>query len=810
MQRLLQDLRFALRQLRKSPGFATTTILTLALGIGATTAIFSLVNAVLLRPLPFPQQDRLVWLHAANHPSDGIAAPDNLSYPDFFDWRAQQHSFTGIAAYRSNDATLTGVGDAQRLPTSTVSSDLFRVLGVRPLLGRDLSLNDEKAGAHVAMLSYGLWRTTFGGARDIVGRAITLDGQSYQVAGVMPANFSFPILNPPVTLWTTAGDDGQFFPQRGLTVLEVIGRLKPGLSVAQAKADLDVIAHNLAVQFPESNKTHPAVIAKPELEQLVGDTRPALRVLFSAVALVLLIACVNVAGLSLARASRRRSDIALQAALGARPGEIARQILVESVFLSTLAGLAGVALAAAIVAWLPRLVPEDLPRLDQVSIDGPMLAFAIAVSLLTGLLFGVLPAWRMSRFDPLLALREGGRGHTSARGQHRLQGWLIVAEISVCLVLLIGSGLLIRSFIRVLNVNPGFDARNVLTVGLNVPVKRYPREQRIEFYHRLFARVRALPGVESVSAGFPLPLSGNSIDISIAIEEHPVPKADEPSVNMAVVSPDFFRTMRIPILAGREFTARDDTQAKPVIIINDKFAHQYFPGENPIGKRIKCRLGDGTVNAPMREVVGVVGNVKREGLTADADPQYYLPWEQAVITAPALCIRAAGDPKLLIGPVRAQLSELDRDVPLYRAGTLEESVYRAASQPRFQTWLLTSFAGMALLLCAIGLYGLLSYMVVERSTEIGVRVALGAQRGDVLGLILGRGFLLAAGGVGIGLGASALLTGYLSNMLFGIQPLDGVTFASVTAVLLLVSVVSSSVPAYRAALLDPMKTLRDQ
>jgi predicted permease len=810
MQRLLHDLRFAIRQLRKSPGFAVTTILTLALGIGATTAIFSLVNAVLLRPLPFPQQDRLVSLLELDQAA-GATVPGHLSYPDFFDWRKQQHSFTAIASYRDNGATLTGAGDAQQLTSDVVSSDFFQVLGVHPMLGRDFLKSEEKPDTHAAILSHQLWQSTFGGARDIVGSTITLDGRSYTVAGVMPPTFSFPIQNPPVVLWTSIGDDTQFFTQRGASLLEVIGRLAPGASVAQAKAGLDVIASNLATQFPDTNKMHPSVMAKPVLDQLVGDTRPALRILFAAVGLVLLIACANVAGLLLARASRRRSDIALQAALGASPSEIIRQILVESLVLSTIAGACGIALSVAAIRWLPRLVPTNLlPRMDQVGLDGNVLAFATVASVLTGLLFGVLPAWRMSRFDPLLALREGSRGMTGGRRQHRVQSWLLVAETALGLVLLIGSGLLIRSFVRVLNVDPGFDARHVLSASLSLPPARYPRAQKIDFYHRMFARLAALPGVESVSAGFPLPLSGNNIDIDVAIEGRPVAKGDQPSEQVAIVTPEFFRTLRIPVLAGREFTAADDTKGKPVIIINDRFARKYFPGENPIGKRIRAGLGDGAVEAPMRQIVGVVGNVKGVGLTADALPQYYLPWEQAVITSPALAVRASGDPTALIASLRSVVSDMDPQIPLYQAAALQESLYRSAANPRFQTLLLTSFAAMALLLCGIGLYGLLSYMVVQRSAEIGLRVALGAQRTDVLALILGRGMSLAGAGVAIGLGASVFLTKYLTSMLFSVQPLDSVTFASVPAILLLVALAASSLPAYRAARLDPIKTLRDQ
>jgi putative ABC transport system permease protein len=810
MQRLLHDLRFALRQLRKSPGFALTTILTLALGIGATTTIFSLVNAVLLRPLPFPEQDRLVWLQIESRTA-GVAVPGNVSYPDFFDWRLQQRSFSGIASYRNGSVTLTGAGDAQELTSEIVSKEFFQVLGVHPRLGREFRAEEEKPDAHAAMLSHQLWQSAFGSAPDIVGRSITLDGESYLVAGVMPPGFSYPIQNPPIALWTSIGEEKQFFKQRGADVLEIMGRLKQGASLANAKAEMDVIARNLAAQYPDSNKQQTSVMAKTLLEQLVGDTRPALRILFGAVALVLLIACANVAGLLLARASRRRSDIALQAALGASPSEIIRQILVESLVLSLIAGACGVALSAAAMRGLPALVPKNmLPRMEHLSADGAVLAFAVAASVLTGLLFGVLPAWRMSRFDPLLALREGSRAMTSGRRQYRMQSWLLVAETALGLVLLVGSGLLIRSFVRVLDVDPGFDAHGVLTTAINLPGVRYPRQQRIEFYHRLFARLSALPGVQSVSAGFPLPLSGNNINIDVAIEGRPVASGDQPSENLALVTPDFFRTLRIPILAGRAFTAADNTTGKQVIIINDRFARKYFPGENPVGKHVQAGLGDGTIKSPMREVVGVVGNVKGAGLTTDADPVYYLPWEQAVVTSPELAIRASGDPRALISSVRSVVSGMDKQVPVYRAAMMEDWIYQSAAHPRFQTLLLTSFAGMALLLCGIGLYGLLSYMVVQRSAEIGLRVALGAQRSDVLGLILGRGLALAAAGVAIGLAASAYLTKYLSSLLFGVQPLDAVTFASVPAILLLVSLIASSVPAYRAARLDPMRTLRDQ
>ena len=818
MPTLFQDFRFALRQLRKSPGFAMTTILTLGLGIGATTAIFSLVNAVLLRPLPFPEPDRLVWMRQLYQTLGAAAAqqPEMLSYPDFFDWRAQTRSFSAMASYRNDSVTLSGSGAPQHLDAEIVSAEFFRVLGMRPVLGRDFLSDDEEPGARVAMLSYRLWQSTFGGARDIAGRAITLDNHRYTVAGVMPLEFTFPIRNPAPALWTTLADDAvtdagkSMAEQRGANLLDVVARLKPGVSLVRARAELNVMARNLAAQYPDTNKAYTATIALPVLERLAGDFRPAMRLLFAAVALVLLIACANVAGLLLARASHRRPEIALRAALGASRFEITRQILVEAVFLSLCGGALGVGLCSWIIEVLPRFVPEALPRVNQVSIDGPVLAFVLLVSLLTGLLFGGLPAWRMSRLDPAASLREGSRGVAGGRGQHRLHDGLVIAETAIGLVLLVASGLLIRSFVQVLAVDPGFDPRQVLTASLNLPDNRYSRDERIRFYGRLLPRLAALPGVQSAAAGWPLPLSGASIGISFQIEGRPVASADEPSEALSIVTADYFRTMRIPILAGRAFTERDDTRGAPVIIINQSFARKYFPAENPIGKHIQSDLGDGVIKSPMREVVGIAGDVKSQALTAAVDPQYYLPWAQAVILSPTLCIRTAGDASALAGALRAQLAAMDRDIPLYRVGTLEDAVYKAAAQPRFQAFLLACFAAMALLLSAVGLYAVLSYMVVRRTGEIGVRMALGAQRADVLAMVLKRGILLAAAGLVIGLGVSAILTRYLTDLLFRTPPLDAATFLVVPAILLTISLAASSLPAWRAARVDPMRTLRDQ
>ena len=815
MQALLQDLRFAIRQMRKHPGFALTTILTLALGIGATTAIFTLINAVLLRPLPFPESDRIMALSSTN-PSVGKGGLSSfVSYPNFFDWRSRNRSFESMASYRRDNYTLTGVGTPQQIQVQLVSSDFLRVLQTNPLLGRGFVRDDEKRGTHVALLSYGTWQSLFGGAPDIVGRSIALDGNSYTVIGVMPRGFEFPFQKPEVALWTSLADDNNdpqepLTDQRGAFIISVIARLRPGVTVARAKADLDVIAQNLAAQYPDANKKFPAVSVTPELENVVGDTRAALVVLFAAVIFVLLIACANVAGLLLARATRRRPEIALRAAMGASRWEIMRQVLVESIVLSLAGGGVGVALAILLLKTLLRFVPENLPRLDHVSVDGTVLVFSAVVAMVTGVVFGALPAWRMSRLDPAMSLREGARSMTSGRGQHRLHDALVVAETAIGLVLLVGSGLLIHSFVRVLNVDPGFDPHHLLTASINLPENQYKDLKKPLFYDELLPRLRALPGVTSVAAGFPIPLSRYNITIGFSIEGRPVAKGDEPDAPVSVITPGFFRTLGIPLLSGRDFTPRDDSKSPAVVIVNQAFARQYFPGENPIGKHIKPGIGDGITNDAMREIVGVVGDVKRQGITAEMAPQYYLPFPQALILSPPLVLRTAGDPLSLVGPLRDELAQLDSNIPLYRVSTVDDYVSLAAAQPRFQTVLITCFAVLALLLSAIGLYAVLSYMVAQRTMEIGLRLALGAQRDNVLGLILRRGMMLAGIGLAVGVIAALVLTRFMQEMLYGVGGFDPATFVGVSAVLLLVSLVASSVPAYRAARLDPMQTLREQ
>lgn len=810
---LYADFKLAIRQLVKNPGFALAAILTLALGIGASTAIFSLVNSVLLRPLPFPGQDRLVWLNQQDHSLPGTVA-EALSYPDYFDWRAQNHTLAGMASYTEGGVTLELKGESQRLDALVVSSNLFQVLGITPMLGRDFRWEDEKPDHRTVMLSYALWQSAFGSAKDIGGTTIRMDGHSYTVAGVMPMNFQFPIENPAPALWVSSADDADGkepkTSQRGFDCLEVIGRLKSGVTLEQARADLGLIAGNLARQYPDNNKSYTSALVEPELEHLVGDTKPALRVLFAAVLLVLLIACANVAGLLLARSSRRSAEFALRAAIGASRAAVMRQLLVESVTLSLCGGIAGVALAFGLLRGVVKLMPLDMPRMQDAWIDGSVLLFSLAVSVFTGLLFGVIPSWRMSQVKPAQALRDGSRSVAGGNKQHYIHNGLVVVQTAIGLVLLVSSGLLIRSFVRILNVDPGFDPKHVLTARVRVPFDDASHDQHYHFYEQLVARLSALPGVESASAGWPLPMTDSNASISFNIEERPLAKGDQPSESTGVVMPGYFETMRIPLLAGRMFGEQDGLKGAPVMMINQAFARKYFPGENPIGKRIQANLGDDRFNHPMREVVGVVGDIKRKGLTADAEPQYFLPYAQALITNPYITMRTKGDPLALQNALRATVREMDKSVPVYQVSTLEGYLSTSTAQPRFQTLLLSGFAGVALLLAAIGLYGLLSYTVVQRTLEIGLRMALGAQRADVLSMIVRRGLALAAVGLGTGLAISVGVTRLLRGMLFDVQPSDPLTYAAMTGLLLTVSLAASLVPAYRAARLDPMKTLREQ
>ena len=814
---LPQDLRYAVRQLRKHPGFTLLATLTLAIGIGAATAVFSLVDAILLRPLPFPEPDRIVALDTLEHNSDNAAVVANVSdtsYPDFFDWRAQAKSFEAMASTQNSAFTMGGAGSsARRVQGQVVSADYFRVLGVDPLLGRAFLRSEEAAGNRSVILSRSLWESAFASSRNVLGQPLQLSEQTYYVVGVMPAGQVLPGTED-TELWVTPAStlEGKnpSGKQRGWHQVEVLARLAPGVTLSRARDEMKSIQAALAVAYPDSDKHADRVSVKPELTNIVGDVARPMHILFAAVCMLLLIACANVAGLMLTRTIGRRSELAVRTVLGATRAQIMSQLMIESVLLCVLGSLPGIALAALAVRLSPRFIPPSLPRAAQLSLDARVLAFAIGASLLTALLFGVLPAWRISRQDPADALRDQTRGNTASRNQQRLQAVLVIAETAIGLVLLVGAGLLIRSFNRTLEVDPGFDATHLMTFRVGIPPKHFTNEQEIQFSKQVQARLSALPGVSQASYAYPLPLSGGDMSIGFSLPRHATSVGDEPSARASVVAANFFATMKMPLRQGRFFTSADDrSDAAPVIIVNQAFADRFFPHENALGQQVVSELSNAE-KAPVREVVGVVANVARGSLTERPEPEYYIPYSQAFIGAPSFVLRVACDPKSLAEAVRSAVSAQDASLPVFNERTYDELLARNTAQQRFQTILLTSFASIALILAAVGLYGVLSFMVNERTQELGVRMALGAQRVNILQLVLGRGMALTLGGLVLGIVAAFGLTRYLETLLFATRALDASTFVLMSALLLAVSLLASLVPAVRASRVDPSETLRNQ
>lgn len=817
----INELRIVVRQLRKTPAFALTVLVTLGLGITAMTVIFSLVDAVLLRPLPLPEPDRLMTLGTLQRPAGSTGAAtidDESSYPNFFDWRSQNKSFSSMASYTTGGVVLgaDSAGPARRVPMAEVSSDFFTTLGVAPELGRGFLRAEELPGSRAVVVSHETWKNTFGGDRNIVGKTIVLSDVNYTVIGVMPKGFAFPITNNETAFWMNIGHEAEgqnpSTRQRGYNQLSVVARLRPGVTVAQAKAEMDAIQQGLAVRYADEDANELAVSVIPVLADLVSDVQTPLRILFGSVCCLLLIVCANVAGLLLTRTSQRRGELAIRAALGASRLQILRQLMLESMLLSVGGGVLGVAATMVLLKAAPSLLPANLPRVNQIALNGEVMAFAVGVSIVTGLLFGVLPAWRASRQDPAQALGESGRasGSMSSRRHYRLQSLLVVSQTAIGLVLLVGAGLLIHSFDRTLKVNPGFSTDHIFTYRLSLSSKRYPDEQRNQFMHQLLAKMEAMPGVKSATAAFPLPLAQGDINITFTIQGRPTKPGDEPAARVSLTEGRYFETLRIPLKHGRLFEPTEqDAKGQPVVIINQAFADRFFPGENAVGQHMLCGLGEGD-QPPMREIVGVVGNVKRTSLTEEDKPEYYIPYEQAAITVPAVAVRVSGDPNSYARMVSAEVAKLDPSVPVYRFQSYNDDLKRITTQQRFQTLLLSAFAGVALLLAGLGLYAVLSYMVAQRRTELGLRIALGAPRSNVLQLMLYRGLRLAGIGLALGLVLAVVLTRFVAGLLYGVKPLDAVTFATTTAVLLVVSGMASLIPAWRAALLDPNDTLRQQ
>jgi putative ABC transport system permease protein len=815
---LIQDIRYGLRPLRRSPAFTVIALITLALGIGANTAIFSIVNAVLLKPLPFPESERLIFMTSASE-RQGTTRSFATSYADYFDWRAGAKSFSEMASYHDDSFTLTGLEQPLHLPGMTVAGNFFSVLGTQPLLGRGFTVEEEKPGTHVTVLSYDLWQSAFHGDRSIVGRAITLDKQSYVVTGVMPAGFSFPLDNVPPKLWRTLAPDAESkdpvnepaaTSQRGAHFLHVIARLKPGTTLDRAREEMNAIAKGLAAQYPDTNKKFPVVTVMPELEHLVGNTRPRMVILLISVGVVLLIACLNVANLLLVRASKRSREIAVRAALGAKRVRVVRQMLTESMVL----GLGGAALSVPLAVWALKLFialnAANLPRIQNARLDGTVLLFTAGIALFTGVLFGLAPAVRASNPNLTQFLKEGGRGATAGSSHQRLRSTLVVLETTFGLVLLVVAGLLLRSFHRLLSVDPGLNPHNVLTLTFDLPETKYNNQQQIDFYTQLLRNLRNVPGVESAGAVTPLPLSGNNALISFQIEGRPVPRAEEPAADIKVSMPGYFRTLNIPLIKGRDFTERDDSKAPGVIIVNEAFAKKYFPNEDALGKHMKP--GASNVGKPlMREVVGVVGNVRSRSLDVEEVPEYYVPFSQLNFGSMAVCLRTSVDPHSVTSAVRNAVASMDPDLPLYDVKTMDEYLAISVATPRFHAMLLETFAGLALLLTAIGLYGVIAYAVAQRTHEIGVRITLGASRGNVVQMVLKSGLRLTGIGVALGVVFSLIAARFatsFSSLLLGIKPTDAVTFVVVVGIVALVSLLACYIPAYRASKVDPIIALR--
>ena len=817
MGTLLQDLRYGFRTLARNPGFAAIAILTLALGAGANTALFSVVNGVLLNPLPFPQPDRLVTLHESKPNFETGAIP----YLNFVDWQTENHTFSSMAIARGYAFSLIGMGEAERLQGDWVSAGFFETLGVKPLIGRDFTPQDDQFGAGpVALISAGLWSRRFGAALDVPGKNITLDGKDYAIIGVMPASlnlrassFQSGDVYAPIHQWGHPG----LRDRRAALGLHGIGRLKPGVTLEQAQADLQGIARNLAEAYPDADRDTTAKI-KPLKESMVGRIQPFLLILMGAVGFVLLIACVNVANLLLARSTGRSREFAIRAALGAGQGRVIRQLLTESVLLA----LAGGGLGLVLAAWGMRAglaaVPAALPRAEEIGLDGRVLIFAAAVSLLAGVLFGLAPALKTSNPDVQATLKEGGRGASSAR--HRAHGVFVVAELALALVLLAGAGLMIRTLARIWSVDPGFDPKNVLTFGLGFPpamMKASPAAVRA-YVRQLDDKLASSPGVRAASLSWgALPMSDED-DMQFWRDGRPKPPS-ESEMSWALyytVGPDYLKVMGIPLERGRFFTDRDDEHTPPVVVVDDVFASQYFPHQDPVGQRLNLNF-----NGTQVQIVGVTGHVKQWGLDVDDQntlrAQLYQPLAQlpdgAMTLLPAgvgVVVRSAAAPLGMVDSIRRTLHGMNGEQVVYGFQTMDEIVSDSFAARRFSMILLSAFAALAVLLASVGIYGVISYQVGQRTHEIGVRIALGAQRRDVLRAVLGQGAWLTLIGVGAGLLAALGLTRLLSRyaLLYGVSARDPATFAAVAALLVLVAFAACYLPARRSLKVDPVVALR--
>ena len=797
---MLQDLRYALRMLLKHKGFTAVAIIALGLGIGANTAIFSLVNGVLLRPLPYPNADQIVYFEGRN-PEKGIT-DSNISVPDFRAWAEQEQLFASIALFSAGNGTLSGSGgEPERVPRAGVSSSFFAVLAVQPMLGRSFIAEDDQPNSELAaVLSYGLWKRRFGGDPSIIGRQITVNAKPMTVVGVMPAHFAFP---NETQLWTTQRIEGE--QPRDNRAYSAIARLKPGVELRQAQSQINGINAQLAQAYPDTNAGWEANVSLLQ-ERLVRAVRPSLLALLGAVAFVLLIACANVANLLLARAAARQKEVAIRSALGASRARVIRQMLTESTLLSVLGGIVGLILSVWLVDLLVSITPASSMHLSDVGVDLRVLVFTLGISALTGILFGLAPALQASKFDVSSSLKVGGR---SGESHHRAsaRNLLLIGEVALSLVLLVGAGLLMKSFMRLREVQPGFNAERVLIASISLPGAKYKDDhQYTEFHRQLRERLTALPGVQAVGAGVNLPLGASdySIGRSFVPEGGPLTAEESISASYSSTTPGYFEALQIPLLAGRVFNERDQADSPNVVVINRTAAVKHFGSEaGAIGKQLRVWRDE---KFP-REIVGVVGDTKPSTLERDVGAQIYVPYAQDIWSSMTYAIRTAGNPEAMIPTFRREVLAIDPDQPVFNVRTMEDVVDSSMGTRRFSAMLFSVFAGAALLLATLGIYGVMAYSVTQRTQEIGIRMALGAQAGDVLRMVVRQGMMLALIGIGVGLVGALGITRLIANLLFGVQATDPTTFGAISLLLGFVALLACYLPARRAARVDPMIAL---
>ena len=798
METLFQDIRYAMRMMLKRPSLPVLAVIALALGIGATTAIFSVINSVLFKPLPYPEHDRLVQVWE-KRPALGRTR-NAVSAPDFFDWNTQNTVFEEMAAYQYTDVTLGGGDTPERIKATAISPNLFSVLRVQPRMGRLFQTEEDQVGKHrVALISDGLWKRRFGSDRNILDKPIILNSNTWTIVGVMPAELVFP--NGDVELWVPLTYSDSDRSARGSHYLEVIARLRPDVTIDQARQNMDGIAASLESQY-QVNTGH-GVNVFSLYEEAVGEIGTTLWIMFAAVLFVLLIACANVANLLLARAASRQSEIAVRTALGAGRWRIVRQLLTESLLLSIIGGTMGVLLAMWGLDLLLSVSPDSIPRVHEIKLDLSVLGFTLLISLGTGIVFGVVPALQASKPDLNETLKEGGRTSGGSFRRNRVRSFFVVAEVAICLVLLVGAGLMIRSFIRLMNVNPGFNPENVLTVRFS-PGRKYDNTQKVtSYFQETLGRISSVPGVESAGAVLSLPLSGGAGSRYFGIEGRPPQPAGQGyNANLNLTAPGYFATMGIPLLGGRDFNDADAEGADEVAIINGQMARMFWPDEDPIGQRI--RVGDG----PWRRIVGIVGDLKFKAMDAETRQEMYWPYYQTGAGSGAFVVRTRSDPKEIAATVRQAILEVEGDQPLYDLRTMEEILSESVAGRWLNTLLLAVFGGEALILAVVGLYGVMSYSVAQRTQELGIRTALGATSRDVLKLIVGQGMLLTGAGMAIGIAGTLGLTRLMKSLLFDIKPTDPTTIAVIALLLGSVALVACWIPARRATKIDPMIALR--